>query len=354
MAPRQAQVTARQAASRQYLLEFLTEYANAVLDLSTGELLEYRHLIQNPKYAREWKLSSGNEIRRLAQGIGDRVKGTNTIFFVNKKELPQDCFKDVTYGKFVCMCRKNKEETDRTQLAVGGNHMNYTDDCGTPPTVLLMVKPLLNSIVSTTGAEFMTIDIKNFYLKTPLKRYEYFRLRIADLPDDVIEQYKLREKATKEGFVYVEIQRGIYGMPHSGLIAQELLEKRLEKHGYQQSKLTPGFWKHKWRPISFSLVVDDFGVKYVGKQHVMHLIQALKEHYKISQDWTGSKYCGLELDWDYKQREVHLLMPGYVANALLTTFQSQGRIKETISATPTHGTSVWSKCTTGYWMKLKS
>ena len=137
-------------------------------------------------------------------------------------------------------------------------------------------------------------------------------------------------------------------MPHSGLIAQELLEKRLEKHGYQQSKLTPGFWKHKWRPISFSLVVDDFGVKYVGKQHVMHLIQALKENYEISQYWTGSKYCGLELDWDYKQREVHLLMPGYVANALLTTFQSQGRIKETISATPTRGTSVWSEGTTGY------
>ena len=90
----------------------------------------------------------------------------------------------------------------------------------------------------------------------------------------------------------------------------------LEKHGYLQSKLTPGFWKHKWRPISFSLVVDDFGVKYVGKQHITHLINALKENYEISQDWAGSKYCGLELDWDYKRREVHLSMPGYVAKAL--------------------------------------
>ena len=105
-------------------------------------------------------------------------------------------------------------------------------------------------------------------------------------------------------------------MPHSGLISQELLESRLVKHGYEQSKLTPGFWKHKWRPISFSLVVDDFGVKYVGKQHVEHLIKALKEHYEISQDWTGSKYCGLTLDWDYVRREVHVSMPGYVEKAL--------------------------------------
>ena len=95
MAPRQAQMTARQAASRRYPLEFLTEYVNAVLDPNTGELLEYCHLIQNPKYG-EWKLSSGNEIGRLAQCIGDRVKGTNTIFFVDKKEVPHDCFKEVT------------------------------------------------------------------------------------------------------------------------------------------------------------------------------------------------------------------------------------------------------------------
>ena len=261
-------------------------------------------------------MSSGNEIGRLAQGIGDRVTGTNTIFFIDKKQVPQDRYKDVTYGKFVCMYRENKEEKNRTRLTVGGDRMNYTGDCGTPTADLLTVKLLLNSIVSTAGAEFMTIDIKNFYLNTPLKRYEYFRLRIADLPEDVIKQYKLQEKATKDGFVYVEIRRGMYGMPHSGLIAQELLETRLEKHGYKQSKLTPGFWTHKWRPISFSLVVDDFGVKYIGKQHVMHLIQALQENYEISQDWTGSKYCGLELDWDYKRREVHLSMPGYVDKAL--------------------------------------
>ncbi len=46
--------------------------------------------------------------------------------------------------------------------------------------------------------------------------------------------------------------------------------------GYSQSKLTPGYWKHEWHPISFILVIDDFGIKYIGKEHVMHLIKTPK------------------------------------------------------------------------------
>ena len=64
----------------------------------------------------------------------------------------------------------------------------------------------------------------------------------------------------------MEIRKGVYGLPHAGLLAQELLEKRLHKQGYTQSKLTTGFWTHAWRPISFTLVVDDFDVKYMEKR----------------------------------------------------------------------------------------
>ena len=77
-----------------------------------------------------------------------------------------------------------------------------------------------------------------------------------------------------------------------------------------------GFWKHDSRSICFSLVVDNFGVKYIGEDNTNHLIQVLEEHYNISKDWKGTKYCGLSLDWDYKKREVHLSMPGYVEKAL--------------------------------------
>jgi hypothetical protein len=60
------------------------------------------------------------------------------------------------------------------------------------------------------------------------------------------------------------------------------LEKRLNKRGYHQSKLVPGLWSHKWRPVQFTLVIDDFGVKYVGKEHALHLKQTLEENYKVT------------------------------------------------------------------------
>ena len=87
----------------------------------------------------------------------------------------------------------------------------------------------------------MTIDIKDFYLNTPMSRYEYMRLKLSDLPEDFVKQYNLNSKVTKDGYVYIEIRRGMYGLPQSGLLAQQLLEKRLNKKGYRQSELTPGF-----------------------------------------------------------------------------------------------------------------
>jgi hypothetical protein len=65
--------------------------------------------------------------------------------------------------------------------------------------------------------------------------------------------------------VYVELQTDMYGPPQDGILANQLLARRLAIHGYHQTKFTPGFWCHVTRPIQFSLVVDDFGVQYVGK-----------------------------------------------------------------------------------------
>jgi len=108
----------------------------------------------------------------------------------------------------------------------------------------------------------------------------------------------------------------MYGLPQAGILAQELVEKRLQAHGYGQSQITHGFWKHDTRPIQFSLVVDDFGVKYVGEENAKHLIEVLEQHYEITKDWTGSKYLGLDLTWDYENNEVHLSMLDYVLKAL--------------------------------------
>ncbi len=88
------------------------------------------------------------------------------------------------------------------------------------------------------------MDIKDFYLNSPMAQYKYMQLQIANMPDDVIMHYQLIDLATPDGYVYYEIQMGMYGLPQAGIIAQQLLEKQLQQHGYRQSKTTPGLWKH--------------------------------------------------------------------------------------------------------------
>ena len=129
-------------------------------------------------------------------------------------------------------------------FTVGGDRINCPGEVATPTAEMLVAKMLFNSVISTKGARFMTMDISNFYLMTPLHRPEFIHVKLSNLLDEVIEEYKLREKATKKGSVYIKAKRGMYGLPQSGLLANELLEKRLNKHGYQQSKLLPGLWKH--------------------------------------------------------------------------------------------------------------
>jgi hypothetical protein len=79
---------------------------------------------------------------------------------------------------------------------------------------------------------------------------------------------------------------------------------------------TPGLWKHSTHPIAFTLVVDDFGVKYVGKEHADHLIQCLERDYELTKDWTGDLYCGIQLIWDYNAQTLDISMPGYTKKVL--------------------------------------
>ncbi len=116
--------------------------------------------------------------------------------------------------------------------------------------------------------------------------------------------------------MYVKIHKGMYGLLQAGILAQELLEKWLNEHGYSQSKEVLGLWTHKTHPSLFTLVVDDFRVKYVRKEHAMHLISILKQHYEIFEDWTGSKNIGITFEWDYRNCRVHLSMPGYIYKGL--------------------------------------
>ncbi len=154
---------------------------------------------------------------------------TNTIFFITHEQVPMDRRKDVTYGSFSCDLKLNKKETDQTRLTAGGDKINYPDNVGTPTADMTLVKTLFNSVIMTKGAKCVMLDIKDFYLNTPMARYEYMRLKLTDIPDEIIIEYKLREIASADGYVYCEIRKGMYGLLQAGIIAQKLLEQRLAK-----------------------------------------------------------------------------------------------------------------------------
>ena len=101
-------------------------------------------------------------------------------------------------------------------------------------------------------------------------RPEYTRIPIKLIPDESVQEYDLLSLVT-DGWVYIKIVKGMYGLPQAGKLANDLLKKRLAMWGYYPVQFTPGLWPHIWRPTTFTLVVDDFGVKFVGKEHAEHL-----------------------------------------------------------------------------------
>jgi hypothetical protein len=153
-----------------------------------------------------------------------RVKGTKTIIFISKDKVPKDRAKDVTYGSFSCNLKPNKTETHCTRLTAGGDRVDYPGNAGTPTVDMTLFKILMNSIISTEGARCIMLDIKDFYLCMPMKRFEYMRLKITNIPEEITTEYGLQVLVI-DGYVYFEVKKGMCGLLQSGIIAQELLEE---------------------------------------------------------------------------------------------------------------------------------
>jgi hypothetical protein len=251
-------------------------------------------------------------MRSTANDI-NRLYNTNTIRFIRMSDIPKG--RKVTYGSFVVDIKDHKEEKEGTRLTVGGDQIEYPGDKSTRNAGLTTAKNLINSVISTLGAKILVIDINNFYLNTPLGRFEYMVINLLSLPQETIDKYDIIDLSQDEK-VYIEIQKGMQGLPQAGILANELLQRNIAKDGYRPTTHTHGVWTHDTRPISFSLVVDDFGVKYVFREHAEHLMACIKKNYDISSDWNGTAYCCLTLDWDYKNRTVDLSMPGYIKAVL--------------------------------------
>jgi hypothetical protein len=305
--------------------------AHAVLDPYSGAALSYRQLREGPDGA-DWLQSAANEIGRLAQGnLPHMPTGTDTMHFIRHTDMPAD--RKATYLRIVAELRPLKAETKRVRFTVGGNQVDYPGKVSTPTADLTTVKLLLNSVISTPDARFATADIANFYLNNPMERYEYMRIPVRDIPPTIMSQYKL-QPLIHNGTVMVEIRKGMYGLPQAGIIANTRLQLHLAQHGYHQVQHTAGLFSHASRPVTFCLTVDDFGIKYVGDDNLNHLLSTLREIYTITTDLTGTKYCGLTIEWNYAQRTCDVSMPGYVAKALL-------RFHHVVATRPQHSPHAW-------------
>jgi hypothetical protein len=166
--------------------------ANNVINPVTGKEMEYSALMNDPHLQPLWTRGFGNKCRRLFQGIRD-IPGTDTCFFTTPKNIPND--RKITYSNIVCGYTPYKKEKERVRLTVGGDRLDYSGDVATSTADITTFKIVINSTLSTKDAAMMMMDIKNYYLGTPLPRFEYMKMLLSRFPEGIIQKYNLNDLA---------------------------------------------------------------------------------------------------------------------------------------------------------------
>jgi hypothetical protein len=195
----------------------------------TGIVAEYKALSESSE-GLEWKVSNTEEIGCMFQGLGPTLtmpSGTETCFFIFKHEIPKN--KKPTYIPVICADCPEKTNPKRVRWTAGGNKIEYHGNVTCPTADLTTAKLMFNSVLSTPGAKFMGIDLKDFYLCSKLDEYEYVRIPKHMLPDKIIALYNLKPKIVNR-FVYAKVRKGMYGLPQAGRLANLQLQKFLEPH----------------------------------------------------------------------------------------------------------------------------
>jgi hypothetical protein len=299
-------------------------FANAVTDPITGATLEYRDLLKGPDRA-HWEQGWVNEFTRLGPN------GTKTIKAICFQHIPKG--RAIGNIRVVAALKPLKTEMHRIRFTIAHHHHDYTGATSTPTVDMPTVKCHINSTISTIDARYATIDISNFYLNTFMERPEYMRIPLKMIPQQIIDEYNLQELA-HNGYVYFQVDKGLYGLVQAGKLAYDQLLQRLTSADFYPAPNAPGLFVHRKRPISFTLCVDDFGVKYTNNDNFDFLVSTLQKDYKITVDKTGANYLGLTLDWDYNNCTVNISMPGYIEQTLQ-------RFQHPIPKRPQHSPHAW-------------
>ena len=116
-----------------------------------------------------------------------------------------------------------------------------------------------------------------------MSKHEYYKIAIILIPQEVIDEYNLTENKINS-FLYVRVEKGMYGIVQAGIIAHTVIKEHLQPLGYEPAPILPGLWYYNKNGIKFNLVVENFGIKYKRKEDALYLIHALQEQYNITQD----------------------------------------------------------------------
>ena len=186
-------VRTRHLATRQLLAQHTFNYQANHIYKPNGTKETIDSMLTGPSRVL-WTQSLSNEWGRLAQGNSNGVRSTNTIEFIFQHNVPKGS--DVTYATYVLDYRPLKSEPYRVRITVGGNRLTYNEELSSLVANLLETKVLLNSTISDTikGARFMTDDIKDYFLATPMAKAEYMKVQYKHLPEDIHKLYNLDEK----------------------------------------------------------------------------------------------------------------------------------------------------------------
>ncbi len=194
---------------------------------TTGETISsYKRLMHDPATVEVWQTAFGNDFGGMAQG-DERTgqKGKNSIFVMTLNKIKKiQKNQTVTYAHVVVNFCPQKANPHCIQITAGGNLIDYPGKLSTQTADLTMSKLMWNSVLSTEGAKYMCLDIKNFYLMAPLDRFEYMKMPIALFPEWIVKHYNLT-KHVLNGFIYLKMRRAVWGLSQAGILANNLLPK---------------------------------------------------------------------------------------------------------------------------------
>jgi hypothetical protein len=222
--------------------------ANADIHPVTGKEMEYMALMKDPCLQPLWTRALATNADAYSKAFGTFL--TQTHVSLSNSQTSRKT--EISLTEIVCDYKPHKKEKECVRSTEGGDRLDYSGDVATSMTNITTFIILINSNLSAEEAAMMMMDIKNYYIGTPLSRFEYMKMLLSRFPDEIVQKYNLNALAV-DGWVYIEIRKCMYGLKQAGLLANQLLQIRLAPFGYYPARHTPGLWLHKTWSISFTL-----------------------------------------------------------------------------------------------------